>query len=153
HLLGSFLADHVKVELFLDLARRRNVGEKCLGHASPLPLLVEDLLAQLDTIAADVHVARPLHQGADIAIALAAEGAISILLWAARVARAHVATAISSPPSGATSSDVLTRWHTFSLSSREVSDSMPRRPQAVTLTSRCQLPSLRRARAGPPPVD
>ena len=45
-LLGSLLADHVGIELFLELARGRDIGEERLGHAAPLALLVEDLLAQ-----------------------------------------------------------------------------------------------------------
>ncbi len=95
---GPFLADHVGVELLLDLARRRDVGEERLGNAAPFPLLVEDLLAELDAIAADVDVARTFHQRADVAIALAAEGAIGVFLGAARGSRAHVATAISFSP-------------------------------------------------------
>ena len=95
NLLGPLLADHVGVELFLDLARSGDVGEERLGHAAPFPLLVEDLLAELDAVAADVDVARAFHQGADIAIALAAERAVGVLLGAARGSRAHVATAVS----------------------------------------------------------
>ena len=97
-LLGPLLADHVGVELLLDLARGRDVGEERLGDAPPPPLLVEDRLAELDAIAADVDVARSFHQRADVAVALAAERAIGILLGAARGSRAHVATAIPFPP-------------------------------------------------------
>ena len=86
-LLGPFLADHVGVELLLDLARRGDVGEERLGDAAPLPLLVEDRLAELDAVAADVDVAGTFHQGTDIAVALAAERAVGILLGAARGSR------------------------------------------------------------------
>ena len=111
-LLGALLADHVGVELFLELARGRDVGEERLGHAPPFPLLVEDLLAKLDAIAADVNVAGTFHERADVAVALAAERAIGVFLGPAGASRAHVPTAVAlSAPRRATARDVLTRWH------------------------------------------
>ena len=97
-LLGPLLADHVGVELFLDLARGRDVGEERLGHAPAPPLLVEDRLAELDALAANVDVARTFHQGTDVAVALAAERAIGVLLGAARVPEVMLATAVPLPP-------------------------------------------------------
>ena len=99
HLLGPVLVDHVGVELFLDLARGGNIGEERLGHAPPPPLLVEDRLAELDALAADVDVARAFDERADVAVALAAERAIGVLLGAARRARGHAAATTLSPAS------------------------------------------------------
>ncbi len=97
-LLGAFLTDHVGIELLLDLARGWDVGEERLGHASTSTFLVEDRLAQLDAVAADVNVARTFHQRADIPVALAAERAIGILLGAAGASRVHVPTAVPFSP-------------------------------------------------------
>ena len=111
-LLGAFLADDVRVELVLDLARGGDVGEEGLGHPPALPLLVQDLLAELDAVAADVDVAGAFDERADVAIALAAERAVSVLLGSAGAAGAHVATAVTLPaPRRATPRDVLTRRH------------------------------------------
>ena len=82
-LLGAVLVDDVRVELLLDLARGRDVGEEGLGDPSPPPLLVEDRLAELDAFAANVDVARPFDERADVAVALAAERAVGVLLGAA----------------------------------------------------------------------
>ena len=154
NLLGPLLADHVGVELLLDFARGRDVGEERLGNAAPLPLLVEDLLAKLDAIAADVNVARAFHQGADIAIALAAERAKGVLLGAARGSRAHVATAISfsaAPSRRATARDVLTRWHALSFRPARETVTRPRRREAVT--TGCQHKQSRPSEAKSRPAD
>ncbi len=94
-LLGAFLADDVGIELFLELARGRDIGEERLGHAAPLALLVEDLLAESDAVAADVDISRTFDEWTDVAIAFAAERAIGVFLGTARVAGAHVRTAIA----------------------------------------------------------
>ena len=49
-----------------------------LGDAAAAFLLVDDRLAQLDALAADVDVARPFDEGADVAVALAAEGTVGV---------------------------------------------------------------------------
>ena len=63
HALGRLLADDVLVELRHDLARRGNAREELLARAAALALLVEDRLAKLDALAADVNVARSFDQG------------------------------------------------------------------------------------------
>ena len=73
HALGLFLADHVLVELRHDLARRGDAREELLARAAAFAFLVEDRLAKLDALAADVDVARSFDQRADVAIALATE--------------------------------------------------------------------------------
>ena len=101
NLLGALLADDISIELLFQLARGGNVGEERLGHAPPLALLVEDLLAELDAIAADINVAGTFHQRAHVAVALAAERAVGVLLGAARASRAHApaaAIALSATP-------------------------------------------------------
>ena len=81
-LLGAVLADDVLVEVFLDLARGRDVGEEVLGDAAAAAFLVEDRLAELDAFAANVDVARTLDERADVAVAFAAERAVGVLLGA-----------------------------------------------------------------------
>ena len=73
-----------------------------LGTPRRLPLLVEDRLAELDAFAADVDVAGTFHQGANVAIALAAERAVGVFLGAARCSRGHAChrrSACPRPPS------------------------------------------------------
>ena len=86
HLLGVLLADHVLVELGDDFARRGNLGEELLAGAAAAPLLLEDRLAKLDALAADVDVARSFDQRTDVAIALAAERTKGVLLRGAAAA-------------------------------------------------------------------
>ena len=115
-LLGAVLVDHVLVELLLDLARGRDVGEEGLGDPPAPSLLVEDRLAELDAFAADVDVAGAFDQRADVAVALAAEGAIGVLLGAAGrpARRTAAAVALAATARRAAARDVLTRWHTWS---------------------------------------
>ncbi len=114
HLLGALLADDIGVELFLDFPRRGNVGEEGLGNAPAAPLLIEDRLTQLDTVAADVNIPRPLDQRAHVAVALAAERTVGVLFRARWVSRADAATSVSFSAAATrrtTARDVLTRWH------------------------------------------
>ena len=77
-LLGSLLADHILIEFVFDGPGRRDVGKERLGDAAAAFLLIDDRLAQLDALTANVNVAGPFHQRADVAIALATEGAIRV---------------------------------------------------------------------------
>src|SRR5262249_40035385 len=109
-LLGPVLADHVLVQFLLDGPRGGDVGEQGLGAAPAPLLLVDDRLAQLDALAADVDVVGPLDQGADVAVALAAEGTIGVPVPpgvpgglapaspCARVFRRHAVSFTSAPP-------------------------------------------------------
>ena len=80
HALGRFLADDVLVELGDNLSRTGDLGEQLLARAAAFALLVENRLAQLDTLAADVDVARSFDQRTDVAIALATERTKRVLL-------------------------------------------------------------------------
>ena len=62
------------------------LGEELLARAAALAFLVEDRLAQLDALAADVDVARSFDQRADVAIALATERTEGVLLRRAAAA-------------------------------------------------------------------
>ena len=72
------------IDVFVELRRRSRAawgcGEELLGRAAAAPLLVEDRLAQLDALAADVNVAGSFDQRADVAIALATERTEGVLL-------------------------------------------------------------------------
>src|SRR5262249_41041079 len=107
-LLGTFLADHVGVELFLDLPGGRDIGKERFRHAAAAPLLVEDRLAQLAAIAANVDVAWTFHKGSDIAVTLTAERAVSVFLGASGASRTHVPTTVPLTAAGAAARDVLT---------------------------------------------
>src|SRR5207253_6444133 len=79
-LLGHRLPDDVGVEVLDDLAGSGDFAEQLLRPAAAALLLVENRLAQLDALSADVNVARPFHQGADLAITFAAERTIRVFL-------------------------------------------------------------------------
>jgi hypothetical protein len=72
------LAAKVPGELYFEVLNCWHGPRLCLGTAPPTLLLVDDRLAQLDALTADVHVARPFDEGSDVAVALAAEGAVGV---------------------------------------------------------------------------
>ena len=80
HPLGVLLADHVLIEVADDLSGRRNGSEELLARAAPPLLLIQDRLAEVDALAADVDVARSLDQRAHVAVALATERTEGVLL-------------------------------------------------------------------------
>ena len=87
HLLGVLLADDVLVELGDDLAAAwGSCVNSCLLVPRRRAFLVEDRLAELDALAADVDVAGSFDQRADVAIALAAERTEGVLLGGAAAA-------------------------------------------------------------------
>ena len=95
--LRGVLADHVLVEELLDLPRRRNRLEERAAARGLATLLLEDVLAEVRAVGADVDLARPLDHRADFAGGLAAEGAGGHLAAAepavAAVSRARSSTA------------------------------------------------------------
>src|SRR5262249_36651351 len=93
NLLGALLADDVQVQLVLDGAGRRDVGQQRPGTAAAALRLLDDRLAQLDALAADVHVAGPFDERPDVAVALATEGAIGVAIAAGVAGRLAPASA------------------------------------------------------------
>src|SRR5262249_32742810 len=85
NLLGPVLADDVLVELLLDGAGRRDVGQQRFGAAAAAFFLIDDRLAQLDALATNVHVARPFDEGTDVAVTVAAKRTVGVAI-AARAA-------------------------------------------------------------------
>src|SRR5205823_436630 len=81
-LLGAMLADHILVELVLEVARRGDVREKGLGNSPAAFFLIDDGLAELDTFTTNIDVARSFDQRADIPVALATKRTISIAVAA-----------------------------------------------------------------------
>src|SRR5262249_50633975 len=92
-LLGALLPDGVLVEALLDGPRGGDVGKGGTAAAAALVLL-DDRLAQLDALTADVHVAGALDERADVAVVLAAERAGSVAVAAGVAGR-------PAPPPGA----------------------------------------------------
>src|SRR5205807_915045 len=93
HLLGAVLADDVLIDLVLDRARRRDVGDGVAGDAAAFAFLVDDRLAQFDAFAADVDVAGAFDERADVAVAFAAEGAKGVAIASGAAARGNSTTA------------------------------------------------------------
>ena len=77
--LGVVLANHVFVEMTDDFSWSRNLRERLLARAAAT-VLVEDRLAQIDTLAADVDVTWTLYQGTNIAITFPTERAKGVFL-------------------------------------------------------------------------
>ena len=73
--LGALLAGDVLVKLLLDGARRGNMAERRTGAAAFALFLVDDRLAKLHALAADIDIAGTLDERADVAETLSAEGA------------------------------------------------------------------------------
>jgi hypothetical protein len=68
------------IERLNELPRGGNLGEQLLAGSSAAAFLVEDRLAKIDALAADINVARSFDQRSDIAIALATERTKSVFL-------------------------------------------------------------------------
>ena len=100
HFLGVLLPDDVLIEPGDHLAWRGDLGEGLLAGAAAAPLLLEDRLAEIDALAADVDVAGALDQRSDVAIALATERTEGVFLGGA-----------ATPSSGI---EVPSRGHTHS---------------------------------------
>src|SRR5262249_54667936 len=79
--LGLFLADDVVVELAVDLLRPRQVGE--VERRGSRELLVDDLVAEIDALVADVDAGAG-DQLLDLALRLPAEAAEELLVAFAR---------------------------------------------------------------------
>src|SRR5665811_941150 len=77
--LGGLLADHVLLEGLVDLTRFRQVLELDAAAAGRGQLLVDDLVAEVDALVADVD-AGPGDQLLDLALRLAAEAAEELLV-------------------------------------------------------------------------
>jgi hypothetical protein len=73
------LADDVLIELGDDLARRRDAIEEGLRRAAAALFLLEDRLAEVDALAADIDIARALDERAYVAVAFAAERTEGVL--------------------------------------------------------------------------
>jgi hypothetical protein len=80
------------------------VGDQTLGDAATAFLLVDDGLAELDALAADVDIAGPFDEGPDIAITLAAEGTKGI----------PVPPGVAGGPTAAVAGTGVFRRHAFS---------------------------------------
>ncbi len=78
--LGVVLANHILIEMTDDFSWSRNLRERLLARAAATALLVEDRLAQIDTLAADVDVTWTLYQGTNVAITFPTERAKGVFL-------------------------------------------------------------------------
>ena len=129
HSLGRFLANDVLVELRQDLARRGDSRKELLARAAAFAFLVEDTLAKLDALAADVNVARSFDQWSDVPITFATERTERILFGCAAAA--------------CSAADVPARWHSKLLPGRQRSYAMAREKRMVALV--CPMVSVARS--------
>src|SRR5437016_7557624 len=77
---GALLADDVLVQFVFDDARAGNVREQRFRGAAAAFFLINDGLAELDALAADVHFAGPLDEGSNIAEALLAKRTVGVAI-------------------------------------------------------------------------
>ena len=75
---GLRLTDDVFVEVAGDFARRGHLVEQFARRPAAAALLVENRLAQLDALAADVNVVGTFNQRTDFAVTLAAKRTIGV---------------------------------------------------------------------------
>src|SRR5690606_6739079 len=73
--LGEALADDVLVQVFDNGAGRGDLGQDRGDGPDAPPLLLEDVLAEVNAVGADIDLVGPLDHGADVAAGLAAERA------------------------------------------------------------------------------
>jgi hypothetical protein len=60
---------------FIQLFAEKRWADTLRGRITAAPLLVDDRLAKLGALAADIHVSRPLNERSDLGMAFAAERA------------------------------------------------------------------------------
>src|SRR5205814_9437440 len=90
-LFGPVLTDDVTVELVLDVPRRGDVRDRRLAAALAALLVVDDRLAELDALAADVNVAGAFNERPNVAVALATKRAVRIAIAAGASGRSPAA--------------------------------------------------------------
>ena len=97
--LGVFLTDDVAIQVFGDFAGERNLVEQGAESAGLAFFLLDDVVAEIDAVGADVGVARSFDHGADFAMRLAAEAAHALLAFPIRTGAAagSAASAAGSP--------------------------------------------------------
>src|ERR1700677_3721827 len=86
HALRMLLADHIVVEHFANLARRRDAVARL--HQRGLVLLADDVHAELDALVADEH-GRTGDELAHLMLALSAERTVARVLGVAAANLAH----------------------------------------------------------------
>src|SRR5690242_15364700 len=80
------LPNNILVELSQNLARRWDPREQLFARSAAFSFLIQDALAKLDALAADVNVAWPFDQRTDVSIALPTERTERVLLGCAAAA-------------------------------------------------------------------
>jgi len=75
HLLGAVLADDVRVQVFIDLRRCRQLGQRQtrLCSSGRGRFFVDDLSAQVHALVADIDRSGPCDQPPDLILAFATE--------------------------------------------------------------------------------
>jgi hypothetical protein len=95
--LGAFLADHVLVQDVVDLDRLRQVLQ--LEGGSGRELLIDDLVAEVDALIADVD-AGPGDQLLDLSLRLPAEAAEKLFVRFGRTCQRNPLPQIDGSPAG-----------------------------------------------------
>jgi hypothetical protein len=71
--LGVLLANDIFVKMGDNFARSRDVCKQLFGSAPSPSLLIEDRLAEFNTIPADVDITWAFYQGTDVPVAFPTE--------------------------------------------------------------------------------
>ena len=101
HLLGAVLADNVRVQVLVDLGRRRQLGKRQarFGGGWRGRFFVDNFAAQIDALVADVDGAGSSDEPSDLVLAFSAKRAV-ILTASTACCRRHVGV-VSLPASAA----------------------------------------------------
>src|SRR4051794_27884685 len=110
--LRGLLPNDVLIELRHDFAWRGDARKELLAGSASFAFLVEDALAKLDALAADVDVARSFNERTDVSIALTTERTERVFF--------------SSAAAACSAADVPARWHAKLLPGRLQSYAMAR---------------------------
>ena len=87
-LFGRVLANDVLVHVLDNFTRGQDLIEELFLWTASLLLLIENTLAQFDTLVTDVDITGTLDQRADVSIVLATERAVCIFFGRTTTARA-----------------------------------------------------------------
>ena len=119
-LFGADLTDNILVQFMNEFPRGGDTLEQLSGRTATPLLLIQNGSAQINALAADVHVFRTFDQRPDFAVIFAAKGAVRVALPLLALLPA---------------SKILTRWHYTSFGSHS-----PRQLRVLTSEKKSPTP-------------